>query len=135
VTGERFSEIPYLKILTTSDNVHNAIYVRHIFLYFLSFSFFFSKETHSRVVDIVTGIEFGDLAFYPLWGAREFCLLQMTRWFFGFFSQPIHLVQVSILLALTVHFTPPCSKRKGRIHPAPVHESPEGNINIAVLFL
>ena len=35
VIGEWFSEIPYLKILTTSDYVHNVIYVLYVFLYFL----------------------------------------------------------------------------------------------------
>jgi murein DD-endopeptidase MepM/ murein hydrolase activator NlpD len=51
------------------------------------------------------------------------------------FSLPIQLVQVFILLALTAHFTSPYSKPKGKIHPGTGHKGPQGNIDIAVLFL
>jgi hypothetical protein len=51
------------------------------------------------------------------------------------FVQPIQLVQVFILLALTVYFTYSCSKPKGKIHPATGTKGPQGNTDIAVPFL
>jgi hypothetical protein len=86
------------------------------------------------VVDTLTGIGFGDLAFYYLWKQESFVFSKRPDGFLGF-SQSNQLVHVSVLLALTVHFTPPYIKHKGTVHPATGHEGPEGNIEIAVLFL
>jgi hypothetical protein len=134
VVEERFSEIPGLKNRKIFHNEHNTICGLCIFLYFLQFSYFFSKETGGRAVDIVIGIGFFDLAFYPLWGARDFCLLQTTRCFGGDFSAYSVGIGVFLLLVLTVHFSPPCIKRKGTIHPATGHEAPEGNIELYTFF-
>jgi len=72
--------------------------------------------------------------FIPCGEQESFVFSKRLNGFLGF-SQPVQLTQVFILLALSVQFTPLYSKPKGRIHPAAGHEGPEGNTDIAVLFL
>ena len=111
--------------------------ITFVTFFFILFSFHVSlvrKPSVERSV-LLLGQGYVIWRFIPCGEQRVFCLLQTTRWFFWGFSQPVRLTQVFILLALRIHFTPPCSKRKGKIHPATDHEGPQGNIDIAVLFL
>jgi hypothetical protein len=125
---EQVPEMPYFKNFTTTDNVHNNIFVCYIFVYFLLSLYLFSKGNRYIAVDTVTGLRVADWDLTAC-GGTDFYLLQTTSWILAI-SQLIQLVQ-----GLEAHVMPPCSKGTIKVQPRTSHENPGGSVVIALLFL